>query len=92
MSASDSAFNAAVDAGALSLVTNLTEDASDVLLQLNALELLEQVLLEPTFNLVHYPQRKPKILDDRGKGSIVCSQQKAGAMLRGWCPHARRLP
>lgn len=43
MSASDSAFSAAVDAGALSLVTSLTEDASDVLLQLNALELLEQV-------------------------------------------------
>ncbi|CAN0042729.1 unnamed protein product [Scytosiphon promiscuus] len=43
MSASDAAFNAAVDAGALSLVTDLTEDASDVLLQLNALELLEQV-------------------------------------------------
>lgn len=43
MSASDSAFGAALDAGALPLVTNLTEDASDVLLQLNALELLEQV-------------------------------------------------
>lgn len=43
MSASDSAFAAAVDAGALSLVTELTEDTSDVLLQLNALDLLEQV-------------------------------------------------
>lgn len=43
ISVSDSAFSAALDAGALSLVTNLTEDASDVLLQLNALELLEQV-------------------------------------------------
>ncbi|CAM9585457.1 unnamed protein product [Ectocarpus sp. 8 AP-2014] len=43
MSASDSAFAAAVDAGALSLVTDLTEDASDVLLQLNALDLLDQV-------------------------------------------------
>ena len=43
MSVSDSAFSAAVDAGALSLVTSLAEDASDVLLQLNALELLEQV-------------------------------------------------
>lgn len=43
MSASDSAFGAALDAGALPLVTNLTEDTSDVLLQLNALELLEQV-------------------------------------------------
>lgn len=43
MSASDSAFQAALDVGALSLVTRLTEDASDVLLQLNALELLEQV-------------------------------------------------
>lgn len=43
MSTSDPAFKAAVDADALSLVTNLTEDASDVLLQLNALELLEQV-------------------------------------------------
>ncbi|CAM9448787.1 unnamed protein product, partial [Hapterophycus canaliculatus] len=44
MSASDPAFNAAVDAGALSLVTDLTEDTSDILLQLNALELLEQVV------------------------------------------------
>lgn len=44
MSASDSAFRNALDVGALSLVTSLTEDASDVLLQLNALELLEQVV------------------------------------------------
>ncbi|CAN0383321.1 unnamed protein product [Ectocarpus sp. 12 AP-2014] len=43
MSASDSAFAAAVDSGALALVTDLTEDASDVLLQLNALDLLDQV-------------------------------------------------
>eukprot|EP00903_Cladosiphon_okamuranus_P014527 g13474.t1 len=43
MSVSDSAFSAALDAGALPLVTDLTEDASDVLIQLNALELLEQV-------------------------------------------------
>lgn len=43
MSTSDSSFNTAVEAGALVLVTNLTEDESDVLLQLNALELLEQV-------------------------------------------------
>ncbi len=44
MSASDSAFRDALEVGALSLVTRLTEDASDVLLQLNALELLEQVV------------------------------------------------
>ncbi|CAB1118281.1 unnamed protein product [Ectocarpus sp. CCAP 1310/34] len=43
MSASDSAFAAAVDSGALALVTDLTEDASDVLLQLNALDLLDRV-------------------------------------------------
>eukprot|EP00752_Nemacystus_decipiens_P003398 g3144.t1 len=43
MSVSDSGFNAALEAGALCLVTDLTEDSSDVLLQLNALELLEQV-------------------------------------------------
>ncbi|CAM9326651.1 unnamed protein product, partial [Ectocarpus sp. 4 AP-2014] len=43
MSSSDSAFAAAVDTGALSLVTDLTEDASDVLLQLNALDLLDRV-------------------------------------------------
>lgn len=49
MCTSDLAFNAAVDAGALSLVTNLTEDASDVLLQLNALELLEQVTQQHGF-------------------------------------------
>lgn len=39
---SESAFSVAVDAGAVSLVTNLTQDSSDVLLQLNALQLLEQ--------------------------------------------------
>ncbi|CAM9616583.1 unnamed protein product [Ectocarpus sp. 13 AM-2016] len=43
MSASNSAFAAAVGSGALALVTDLTEDASDVLLQLNALDLLDQV-------------------------------------------------
>lgn len=43
MSVSDSAFAAALEAGALLLLTDLTEDSSDPLLQLNALELLEQV-------------------------------------------------
>lgn len=43
MSTSEEAFSTAVDVGALSLVTDLTQDSSDVLLQLNALELLEQV-------------------------------------------------
>lgn len=43
MSTSEAAFTAAVEAGALPLVTDLIGDSSDVLLQLNALELLEQV-------------------------------------------------
>lgn len=43
MSASELAFREAVDSGAVSLVTRLTQDSSDVLLQLNALDLLEQV-------------------------------------------------
>ena len=34
---------AAMEVGAVALVTNLTQDSSDPLLQLNALELLEQV-------------------------------------------------
>ena len=42
MCTSEVAFAAALDAGALPLVTNLTRDSSDVLLQLNALELLEK--------------------------------------------------
>lgn len=42
MCTSELAFITALDAGALPLVTNLTQDSSDVLLQLNALELLEK--------------------------------------------------
>lgn len=42
MCTSEVAFTAALGAGALPLVTNLTTDSSDVLLQLNALELLEK--------------------------------------------------
>lgn len=42
MCTSELAFSVALDAGALPLVTNLTRDSSDVLLQLNALELLEK--------------------------------------------------
>lgn len=43
MSSSEAAFREAEEAGAVSLVTSLTRDSSDVLLQLNALDLLEQV-------------------------------------------------
>lgn len=43
MSSSEIAFREAVETGAVSLVTSLTGDSSDVLLQLNALDLLEQV-------------------------------------------------
>ena len=42
MCTSELAFSVALEAGALPLVTNLTRDSSDVLLQLNALELLEK--------------------------------------------------
>lgn len=42
MCTSELAFSVALNAGALPLVTNLTQDSSDVLLQLNALELLEK--------------------------------------------------
>lgn len=42
MCTSELAFSVALDAGALPLVTNLTQDSSDVLLQLNALDLLEK--------------------------------------------------
>lgn len=43
MSVSELAFAAALEARALPLLTDLTQDSSDPLLQLNALELLEQV-------------------------------------------------
>lgn len=44
MNCSEVAFKEALDEGALSLVTALAEDSSDVLLQLNALDLLELVI------------------------------------------------
>lgn len=44
MSASEAGFKEAVETGAVSLVTSLAQDSSDVLLQLNALDLLEQVM------------------------------------------------
>lgn len=43
MSASESAFTEALTEGALTLVTTLAQDSSDVLVQLNALDLLELV-------------------------------------------------
>lgn len=65
MAVSESAFKEALEEGALALVTNLTQDSSDVLLLLNALDLLE--LVGEHIGMTR-ETTKGQVLDDLGGG------------------------